>query len=427
MLSGEQSGFKLLNFYINHLEKDLLPFWLRAVDKRNGGIFTCFDNSGSKLLSENKYTWSQGRFLWIWSRIARLISENKLHLDASPFHEDLHKTVEFMEEHVFLGNGNCAFLLSNSGEKLKTTEGEGYDISFYADCFVVLGLSEYAGYFRDRNRYDEALTLYHNIEKRIKEGKFRSEPFPIPDSYKAFAVPMIMLNVVQQLADVAQILNHREYPDLFRASVNYMREIMEDFCLKNYRITEMFYKNPSLHNTLLTRHVNPGHTIEAMGFVMHTAVKYGNLQVVDKATKVIEKAFEIGWDQEFGGIYHYVDKNGGKPTGDRGTSAYETSIEYSWDTKLWWVHAEVLYSTMLAFKLTRSENMRKLYDKIHSYTFNVFPNSDKKTGEWIQIRDRRGNPINKVVALPVKDPFHIIRSTLLMIDLLIEPLDQIRE
>src|SRR5690606_5254081 len=208
--------------------------------------------------------------------------------------------------------------------------------------------------------------------------------------------PMIMLNVVQQLADVAQILNHKEYPHLFRASINYMREIMEDFCLKNYRITEMFYKDPSLHNTLLACHVNPGHTIEAMGFVMQTAVKSGNLQVVDKATKVIEKAFEIGWDQKFGGIYHYVDKVGGKPTGERGTSAYENSIEDSWDTKLWWVHAEALYSTMFAYKITGSKNMQKLYDKLHSYTFKVFPNPDKKTGEWIQIRDRRGNPLNKV-------------------------------
>jgi len=82
---------------------------------------------------------------------------------------------------------------------------------------------------------------------------------------------------------------------------------------------------------------------------------------------------------------------------------------------------------MFAYKITGSKNMQKIYDKLHSYTFKIFPNPDKKTGEWIQIRDRRGNPLNKVVALPVKDPFHIIRSTLLMIDLLIEPQDEIRE
>ena len=39
-------------------------------------------------------------------------------------------------------------------------------------------------------------------------------------------------------------------------------------------------------------------------------------------------------------------------------------------------------------------------------------------GEWIQIRDRQGKPEEKVVALPVKDPFHITRAYLHIIDLL---------
>jgi N-acylglucosamine 2-epimerase len=30
-------------------------------------------------------------------------------------------------------------------------------------------------------------------------------------------------------------------------------------------------------------------------------------------------------------------------------------------------------------------------------------------GEWIQIRNRKGEPEEKVVALPVKDPFHVTR------------------
>ncbi|MBA7699205.1 hypothetical protein ES703_107895 [subsurface metagenome] len=31
-------------------------------------------------------------------------------------------------------------------------------------------------------------------------------------------------------------------------------------------------------------------------------------------------------------------------------------------------------------------------------------------GEWIQIRNREGKPEDKVVALPVKDPYHITRA-----------------
>ena len=51
-------------------------------------------------------------------------------------------------------------------------------------------------------------------------------------------------------------------------------------------------------------------------------------------------------------------------------------------------------------------------------TFRTFPNPNPKIGEWIQIRNRLGEPESKVVALPVKDPFHIARNLILIIDLL---------
>ena len=57
-------------------------------------------------------------------------------------------------------------------------------------------------------------------------------------------------------------------------------------------------------------------------------------------------------------------------------------------------------------------------DKVFDYVFSTFPNPDKNVGEWIQIRTREGRPQEKVVALPVKDPYHIIRNVILIIELL---------
>ena len=50
------------------------------------------------------------------------------------------------------------------------------------------------------------------------------------------------------------------------------------------------------------------------------------------------------------------------------------------------------------------------------YVFKVFPN--REIGEWMQIRTREGKPINKLVALPVKDPFHIMRDFIKIVELL---------
>lgn len=406
-----------MNFYVNHVEEQLIPFWTRALDHQNGGVYTCFNNRGDVLLNKNKYTWSQGRFLWIWSRIAKQIAGNKLKGEEGKYHEHLHKTVHFLEENVFLENGNCAFLLSEMGEKIESIAGKGFDTSFYADCFVVIGLAEYASLFDDLERFEKALTLYYRIEERLKSGEFRSEPYPIPAGYKSFSVYMIMLNVVQSLADVAESLNHRKQQELFQSSIGYMEEIMQNFCLENYRVVEMLPEDPSKRNTLLYRHSNPGHCIEAMWFVMHTARKAAKPEVIEKASKVIEKTMEIGWDQEFGGLFHFVDKDGGPPKGERTDSSYEKVVSTTWDTKLWWPHSEALYASLLSYTLTENERMRQLYEQVHAYVFNTFPNADKEVGEWIQIRDRKGDPIDKVVALPVKDPFHILRNMLLIMEI----------
>jgi N-acylglucosamine 2-epimerase len=61
---------ELRKFYIDHLFNVLNPFWMKfGIDRDNGGFYTCFNNRGDKLLSKEKYIWSQGRFLWMLSRL----------------------------------------------------------------------------------------------------------------------------------------------------------------------------------------------------------------------------------------------------------------------------------------------------------------------------------------------------------------------
>jgi len=74
------------------------------------------------------------------------------------------------------------------------------------------------------------------------------------------------------------------------------------------------------------------------------------------------------------------------------------------------------------YTITGDKTFLQLYEKTHAYVFTTFPNPDETIGEWIQIRDRQGKPIERVVALPVKDPFHIIRNILLIIELIQENL-----
>ena len=68
--------------------------------------------------------------------------------------------------------------------------------------------------------------------------------------------------------------------------------------------------------------------------------------------------------------------------------------------------------------LSEDAEVATWYPKIKEYTFRTFPNRENERGEWIQIRSRNGEPENRIVALPVKDPFHIMRNLILIIELL---------
>ena len=78
----------------------------------------------------------------------------------------------------------------------------------------------------------------------------------------------------------------------------------------------------------------------------------------------------------------------------------------------------MLYTTLLAYDLTRDEEFIDLYNMAHEYVFNPFPDKENSTGEWIQIRNRHGERIDRVVALPVEDPYHILRNMILIVEML---------
>ncbi|MDQ0338573.1 N-acylglucosamine 2-epimerase [Caldalkalibacillus uzonensis] len=339
--------------------------------------------------------------------------------DGSLFLDQAYQTVRFLQHNAFLENGNCAFLLSEEGEKKESIPGKGMDISIYADCFVILGFTEYAGVSRDEQVLDEALRLYDHLSERLRRGDYRTEPYPIPEGYKAHAVAMIMLNVTQELGRVLKTFRHERREELLEASGRYMCIVMEEFYRADGSIAEIIAQDPEKNeDELLTRHMNPGHAIESMWFVMTTAEELEREDYIHKVCIAIKKAFELGWDELHGGLLRFVDKEGGPPKGVTNGNPFETLILDTWDTKLWWPHSEALYATLLAYAYTRDNEFLRLYKQTKRYVFDTFPNENQPGGEWIQIRNRKGHPVEKVVALPVKDPYHIIRNFLLIIELL---------
>jgi N-acylglucosamine 2-epimerase len=151
--------------------------------------------------------------------------------------------------------------------------------------------------------------------------------------------------------------------------------------------------------------VIPGHAVESMWFQMHIARDRGDTETLDRACEAIHRHLEIGWDKQFGGLFYAVDAEG----------RAEVGWPYA-ETKLWWPHTEALYATLLAYEHCRQPWCLEWHEKIREWSYAHFPVSQH--GEWYQKLDRQGQPFTDVVALPVKDPFHLPRALMLCIECL---------
>lgn len=400
------------------LTGSIIPFWWRSIDRRHGGVFNCWNNAGTKLLSRDKFTWSQGRFLWLWSRLARTTSRGILPGDPARFLEHAEKTAAFLDRHAFLDDGRCAFLLSEAGQVKELEPGAGPAPSIYADCFVAMGLAEFAGVSGRRDVLDRAWSLAADIRRRVAEGDVPTHPYPVPAGYESHGLAMILLNVALVIEDACGSLGDGRCGRARELTVEAATRVVGRFHMPGGRIAEMRRVGGMNDDAcLLDRHFNPGHSLEGTWMLVDAGVRSGRSGWVARARDAVRYGLERGWDEEHGGLLLHVDCEGGPPKGVAGSSRYEAAVLANWGAKLWWVHSEALYATLLAFRMGGRPPMASWFEKIRDYAFRVFPNPDPEVGEWIQIRDRFGRPMEQVVALPVKDPYHIARNLIQVIEL----------
>ena len=415
---------KYLSLFKKELTENLLPFWMsRCLDRENGGYFNCFTNDGSRLISHDKYTWSEGRFLWMFSRLATVESDLFDEAERAEFLSYAEKGKDFLLKNVLLGEGDyrCVFLTDAEGNP-KTVEGhEGYDLSISADCFVVMGFSAYARAAKDRKAWEFAKRLGESVWERYQSDSYRSLPYPVPKGYLTHAKPMILTNMCCELYRAAELCEPT-YTEVLRPRIERChKEVFEIFADREGLIHEFRHADGSSSEELFVEHINPGHSLEDMWFQWEAAEILGTDRYKKQIERISLATMERGWDAEYGGFYHFVPSGGFDrqyTVGDTEENPQLRLVLDDFGSKLWWVHSEAVYTALLMLLKTGNEAFAVWLERIVDYTFTTFPNPDRSVGEWIQIRTREGKPQDKVVALPVKDPYHIIRNLLLAIELL---------
>lgn len=380
---------KLLTFYENHLLNDVMPFWFKyAIDWKCGGIYTGINDDGS-LNTTNKFIWSNTRAIYTFSALYNYIEKDSKWLDAAT------NIFEFCLKYGRMNEGTWCFLVDREGKML---EGEK---AIQVDAFAIMGLIEYARATGDKRAVDAALDTFYSAKSRLAHpGSYGSFPYPIPAGAKAhrdyfqFAFAFFNLGIY---------LNQK---DIIEETLKKANEVMDNFRFPEKKVLlEYISTDNTFMNTPAGRTMNPGHTIESMWFMIHIFSHFNNMDRVTQAVETIKWGMEKGWDSEYGGLLLGIDIDGKEPV-------YWKNSE----KKIWWVFSEALYSLLIAYEQSHESWCLDWYWKIHNWAFSHFPNQEH--GEWNQKLDRKGNKIDTIIALPVKDPFHLPRALILCIDVL---------
>jgi N-acylglucosamine 2-epimerase len=176
-----------------------------------------------------------------------------------------------------------------------------------------------------------------------------------------------------------------------------LNEVMNVFYKEEYGlILENVTPEGEFSDSYEGRLLNPGHSLEAMWFIMDLGVKLNRPDIIEKATKIALRTIEYGWDTKHEGIFYFMDIKG-HPT-----------QQLEWDQKLWWVHIETIITMLKAYQLTGSKDALRWFEKLHEYTWTHF--KDEENPEWFGYLNRQGEVLLDLKGGKWKGCFHIPRG-----------------
>ena len=370
----------LVGLYRDTLLDNVIPFWSDcSLDREHGGYFSCIDRQG-KVYDTDKFIWLQNRQVWTYSMFYNRLEEKEEWLEIAKHGAD------FLAKHGRDDKGNWYFALDKSGQPLV----QPYNI--FSDCFAAMAYSQYALASKNDRARSIALQAYNNVLRRQTnpKGKY-NKVYPGTRSLKSLAVPMILANLSLEMD---WLLEDDRLEEILTQTV---REVMEDFLdLDSGLIYENVTPDGKHIDCFDGRLINPGHSIEAMWFVMDIANRTNNLKLINQAIDVVLDTLDFGWDKEYGGIYYFMDAKGHPPQ------------QLEWNQKLWWVHLETLVALLMGFNLTHRQECWTWFKTLHQYTWQHF--ADKSDREWFGYLDRRGEVLLNLKGGKWKGCFHVPRA-----------------
>jgi len=369
-----------ISIYKSNLLEDVVPFWANnSIDKEHGGYYTCLLRDGA-VFDSDKFLWLQGRQVWLFSMLYNEVEKNEEWLDIA-----LHGA-DFLEKYGRAENGHWYFSLTKEGKPLL------HPYNVFSDCFATQAFGQLYKATNEERYAQIALNTFQNILQRQDNPKGQwTKGYPETRPLKNFALPMILCNLAKEIEHLLDSQMVREFTD------KCIHEVMDVFYdASRGLILENVTPDGQFSDSFEGRLLNPGHAIEAMWFIMDIASDRNDASLIQRAKDITLKTLEYAWDKEHGGLYYFMDAKGYPPQ------------QLEWDQKLWWVHIETLIALLKGYELTGDINCWESFEKVHEYTWNVFP--DHEMGEWYGYLNRQGKPHLELKGGKWKGCYHVPRG-----------------
>jgi N-acylglucosamine 2-epimerase len=378
----------LMRTYESELLEDVMPWWIEnGIDRDHGGIFHALAQDGT-VLSGDKSMWSQGRALWTFSALYNRVGRRAEWLELA------HHLFEFVMK---IGRAND-WVWPQTLNRDGTVKVSAQRI--YGDGFAIMGLTEYARATGSEEAAEAALTTYDTVRKRMAvPGTHLDIPENLVGAAKCQGISMIFSIVFHELGKLL------DDAGILQAGYEHAVQILDD-----HRHPELglLVEQTALDGSVLGspqgHHVNPGHAVESMWFLIHIFRERRERPRIDQAVECIRWHIEKAWDAEYGGMFTLLDLDGKPIRPDSG--------------KAFWPHGEALYALLLAHEYCREQWCLDWYDKMHEWTFAHFP--DRRHGEWREKVQRDGSVPKHPKDRPpgMHTCFHLPRTLMMCIDVL---------
>lgn len=382
---------ELKQFYHTQLLDNVVPFWMQSdlLDREYGGYITSVDREG-RCYNTDKSVWFQGRCLWTFSKLCNTYGVRQDWAEAAD------SGAAFLKKYcIDPEDGRMFFTVTRDGLPLRKRR------YIFSESFLVVGLAEYYALRHDPADLELARRYFQLMFDIYCDPA--NDPFKItPKENEAVrplhsnAVPMVLISSAQTM--------RRIDPEMGAYYDRAIDRVMGDMLHLHYKadrqcVLETVYTDGRILDNPAGRTINPGHSIENSWFLMNCAIQRNDAALLEKAQNILRWSLEIGWDTQYGGIYYFCDMDG-RPC---------EQLEH--DMKLWWVHDEALIATLLADTLTGDPVYAEWYERLHSYVFSHFP--DTEHGEWYGYLHRDGTVSHTQKGSMWKGPYHLPRALML--------------